>query len=72
MRPLAQIVGGVVDLQERKELYALAYAIVRADEGVSGAERVYLAQLAHVLDLGDDVIRRIEDETDRGIEEAAE
>jgi uncharacterized membrane protein YebE (DUF533 family) len=72
VRPLTEIVGGVVDLQERKELYALAYAIVRADEGVSGSERVYLAQLGHALGLPDDVVRRIEGETDRGIDEAPE
>ena len=67
-RPLLEIVGGVVDLQERKELYALAYAIVRADEGVSGAERVYLAQLAHTLGLDDEAVRRLEQDTDSGIE----
>ena len=33
----------------RDDLYTLAYAIVRADESVSGAERIYLAQLAHQL-----------------------
>jgi uncharacterized membrane protein YebE (DUF533 family) len=72
VRPLSEIVGGVVDLQERKELYGLAYAIVRADEGVGGAERVYLAQLGHALGLPDDVVRRVEEETDRGIDEAQE
>jgi uncharacterized membrane protein YebE (DUF533 family) len=35
----------------RDDLYTLAYAIVRADETVSGAERIYLAQLAHQLGL---------------------
>jgi uncharacterized membrane protein YebE (DUF533 family) len=72
VRPLADIVSGVVDLQERKELYGLAYAIVRADEGVSGAERVYLAQLGHALGLSDDVVKRIEEDTDRDIEATPE
>ena len=30
----------------RATLYVLAFTIVRADEHVSGAERIYLAQLA--------------------------
>ncbi len=50
-RPLAEIVGGVTDPEMKKELYVLAYTIVRADETVSGAERIYLAQLAHRLGL---------------------
>jgi uncharacterized membrane protein YebE (DUF533 family) len=50
-RPLAEIVGGVTDPAMKNELYVLAYTIVRADETVSGAERIYLAQLAHRLGL---------------------
>jgi len=50
-RPLAEIVGGVSYLNERQDLYVLAFTIVRADESVSGAERIYLAQLAHQLGL---------------------
>ena len=48
--PLADIVAGV-DPAQRSDLYTLAYAIVRADQDVSGAERIYLAQLAHHLGL---------------------
>ena len=69
-RPLAEIVAGVSDPRQKEELYALAYALVRADEQVTGAERVYLAQLAHVLGLGDDVTSRLESETDAGIDAA--
>ncbi len=50
-RPLADIVRGVTDPAMQKELYVLAFTIVRADETVSGAERIYLAQLAHQLGL---------------------
>ena len=50
-RQLADIVRGVTDPAIRKDLYVLAFAIVRADETVSGAERIYLAQLAHQLGL---------------------
>ena len=48
-RPLADIVRGVTDPAIKNELYMLAFTIVRADETVSGAERIYLAQLAHQL-----------------------
>ena len=51
MRPLADIVAGVTDQTTRNELYVLAFTIVRADEDVSGAERIYLAQLAYYLGL---------------------
>ena len=48
---LADIVRGINDAQMKKDLYVLAFTIVRADESVSGAERIYLAQLAHQLGL---------------------
>ena len=48
-RPLSDIVRGVTDAGMKKDLYVLAFAIVRADESVTGAERIYLAQLAHQL-----------------------
>jgi uncharacterized membrane protein YebE (DUF533 family) len=41
----------VSDPALKVELYRLAYGIVRSDEGVTGAERIYLAQLAHQLGL---------------------
>jgi uncharacterized membrane protein YebE (DUF533 family) len=50
-RPLSEIVGGVSDDQARRDLYTLAFSVVRADESVTGAERIYLAQLAHQLGL---------------------
>ena len=50
-RPLSEIVRGLSDEQARRDLYTLAFSIVRADESVSGAERIYLAQLAHQLGL---------------------
>lgn len=58
--PLPEIVSGVVDRQLKEELYELAFAIVRADEGVSGGERIYLAQLAHQLGLEAHTVARIE------------
>ncbi len=59
-RPLAEIVEGVTDPAAREQMYGLAFGIVRADEGVSGAERIFLAQLAHRLRLDAAAVARIE------------
>jgi uncharacterized membrane protein YebE (DUF533 family) len=59
-RPLAEIVAGVTDPKMKADLYTLAFAIVRADEAVSGAERVYLAQLAAKLGLPPEATARLE------------
>jgi len=48
--PLSRLVAGV-PATSRNELYTLAFAIVHADGVVAGAERIYLAQLAHALGL---------------------
>jgi uncharacterized membrane protein YebE (DUF533 family) len=48
--PLARLVAGA-PATSRNELYTLAFAIVHADGTVAGAERIYLAQLAHALGL---------------------
>jgi uncharacterized membrane protein YebE (DUF533 family) len=62
-QPLADIVRGVTDLQRKKDLYVLAFSIVRADEAVSGAERIYLAQLAHQLGLDAATVATLEQTT---------
>jgi uncharacterized membrane protein YebE (DUF533 family) len=62
-RPLAEIVAGVSDPAQRATLYVLAFTIVRADEQVSGAERIYLAQLAHLLDLDPATVSSLEKDT---------
>ena len=67
-RPLAEIVRGVTDPQIKKDLYVLAFAIVRADETVSGAERIYLAQLAHQLGLDAASVTSLESETSANID----
>ncbi len=71
-RPLAEIVGGVQDPQRRHDLYVLAFTIVRADAEVSGAERIYLAQLAHQLGLDAATVTRLEQETASTIDHAPE
>jgi uncharacterized membrane protein YebE (DUF533 family) len=68
--PLADIVAGVADPAQRNDLYTLAFAIVRADETVSGGERLYLAQLAYLLGLGPDETSRLEEQAARRIDEA--
>ena len=58
--PLAEIVAGVTDPAQRATLYGLAFAVVRADEQVGGAERIYLAQLAHLLGLDPAAVPKLE------------
>lgn len=71
-RPLADIVRGVSDQQMKKDLYVLAFTIVRADESVSGAERIYLAQLAHQLGLDAASVALLEVETSAKIDAESE
>ena len=59
-RPLAEIVAGVSDPAQRATLYSLAFAVVRADEQVGGAERIYLAQLANLLGLDPATVQQLE------------
>jgi len=59
-RPLAEIVAGVTDDGQRAALYVLAFGILRADEQPSGAERIYLAKLAHLLGLDPKTVQQLE------------
>ncbi len=68
MRPLAEIVRGITDAAARREFYVLAFTIVRADETVTGAERIYLAQLAHQLGLDPAAVAAMEAETSAKID----
>ena len=61
-RPVAEVVAGATDPQLKGQLYSLAFAIVRADEAVTGGERIYLAQLAHQLGLDAAAVARLEAE----------
>ena len=70
-RPLAEIVAGVSDSNTRAQLYVLAFTVVRADEGVSGGERIFLAQLAHALGLDPAATAGLESDAARGIDAAA-
>jgi uncharacterized membrane protein YebE (DUF533 family) len=70
--PLARLVEGVSDFAQRQDLYVLAFGIVRADEGVSGSERIYLAQLAALLGLDRPTTERLERDAAARIERAAQ
>ncbi len=70
-RPLPEIVAGVTADADRRDLYVLAFTIVRADETVSGAERIYLAQLAHALGLDPATAAALEQQTVAAIDDAA-
>lgn len=70
-RTLAEIVAGVADPNTREQLYVLAFVVVRADESVSGAERIFLAQLAHALGLDPTATTRLESEAATHIDAAA-
>lgn len=69
-RPLAEIVAGVSDPGFKEQLYSLAFTIVRADETVTGSERIYLAQLANRLALPADAVARLESQVTAHIEAA--
>ena len=71
-RPLAGIVAGVSSPAERATLYVLAFGIIRADEAMSGAERIYLAQLAHLLGLDPETVTRLEHEASTRIDSEKE
>lgn len=62
-RPLAEICAGIEDLDQKRDLYVLAYAVLRADEQVSGSERVFLAQLAARLGLSPEASAALETQT---------
>ncbi len=70
-RPLAEIAAGITVQAAREEMYEMAFAVVRADEAVTGAERIYLAQLAHALGLDPATAARIEKEAAARIDAAA-
>jgi uncharacterized membrane protein YebE (DUF533 family) len=60
-RLLAEIVSGISDAAQRATMYVLAYSMVRGDEQPTGAERIYLAQLANLLGLDVATVQQLED-----------
>jgi len=70
--PLATIVAGADDPRLKSALYQLGFSLVRADEQVTGAERIYLAQLAHALGLDPATTARLEADAAEKIQEQDE
>lgn len=68
--PLDAIVSGIADEEQRKDLYTLAFSIVRADEQVTGTERIYLARLASLLALDPGAVAELEKKAAAGIDAA--
>ncbi|RPJ60256.1 MAG: DUF533 domain-containing protein [Acidobacteria bacterium] len=62
-KSLPEIVSGALSPEVKRDMYVLAFGIVHADEGVSGAEQIYLAQLAYQLGLDQETTARLERET---------
>ena len=67
-RPLAEIVAAVTDDTHRATLYVLAFGILRGDEQPSGAERIYLAKLAHLLGLDPKAVQQLEENAGKRID----
>lgn len=68
VRPLPEIIAGVTGQADRATLYVLAYTILRADEQINGAERIYLAQLANLLGLDAPLVAALEKDTGERID----
>ncbi len=64
--------SGVTDPAQRATLYVLAFTVLRADEQISGAERIYLAQLAHLLGLEPDDVKKLEADVSQRIDTQGE
>ena len=71
-RPLAEIVAGVNDDTHRGTLYVLAFGILRGDEQPTGAERIYLAKLAHLLGLDPGTVKQLEQNAAKRIDAEVE
>lgn len=66
--PLAAILEGVTDVALKRDVYVLAFTIVRADETVVPSERAWLVDLASRLGLAASEIERVETEAARAID----
>jgi uncharacterized membrane protein YebE (DUF533 family) len=66
--PVENIVSGLGDASAARDLYAMAFTIVRADAAVEAAERAYLERLAAALGLDAQAVAAIEGDTGREIE----
>lgn len=67
-RPLAELCAGVTDPAHKRDLYVLAYTVLRADDEINGAERVFIAGLGSRLGFTPDEAAAIERDTARRID----
>lgn len=58
--PLDQLVSAFTSETQRQAAYAVAYAVMAGDGGVSPGERMYLTQLARLLRLPHEQVQQIE------------
>jgi uncharacterized membrane protein YebE (DUF533 family) len=70
-RSLDELCAGVDDAAHARDLYTLAFAVVRADEGVSPVERRWLEDLAARLGLDRDATAELESAAIERIDRAA-
>ncbi|MBL8859165.1 MAG: DUF533 domain-containing protein [Planctomycetes bacterium] len=70
-RPLEAVVSGVNDPKLAADLYALSFAVVRADTSVNAAERAWLNRLGTLLGLDHGSMARLETDTATGITQQA-
>lgn len=70
-RPLHEIVAGVGDPAHKRDLYTLAFTVVRADEGVDERERAWLDELATRLALDPADVAGMEKDVAARIDRAA-
>ena len=66
--PSLALLRALARYEELRDLYALAFTIVRADEAITGGERIYLAQLAHHLGIDAATASRLELSTSTAID----
>ncbi len=65
--PLEKLAVGIPEPNARKDLYRLAFSVVRCDEGVNAAERSWLARLSSALGLDAHTVASLEREVAQGI-----
>ncbi len=70
-KSLEEIVEGEIDEAHRRDLYTLAFSVVRADEGVNDRERAWLDRLAEQLELDPSTAMSIEKSTAERIDRAS-
>lgn len=61
------LLEAVADQRQREQLYTVAFAIVRADENLTEAERAYLKRVARAMHIDDELVARLETDAASGM-----